>query len=77
MMKAIALLSVLAALAFAQRTQPHKPEEGIKKGQKAVAFKLDLLADPSAQADKQEPQTFDLAANIGKKPVVLVFGSYT
>ncbi len=42
--------------------------QGVKVGQKAPTFKLDLL---------EEGKTFDLAQHVGKQPVVLVFGSYT
>jgi hypothetical protein len=69
MVKTLALIALLgAALLQNQRGQRPPQEQGIKKGVKATTFKLDLL---------QEGKTFDLKDHVGKKPVVVVFGSYT
>ncbi|MEX2244008.1 MAG: hypothetical protein WD716_09215 [Fimbriimonadaceae bacterium] len=58
------LLCGASGLSLGQR-----PAQGtLKVGDKAPTFKLDFLKD-----DKE----YDLAANVGKKPTVLVFGSYT
>jgi hypothetical protein len=66
------MLQVVAALALVagvtQQGQRPQQGQGIKKGSKAQAFKLDLL---------QEGKSFDLAEHTGKRPVVIVFGSYT
>jgi peroxiredoxin len=49
--------------------QGQRPAKGtLKIGDKAPTFKLDYLKD-----DKE----YDLSSNFGKKPTVLVFGSYT
>jgi peroxiredoxin len=72
MLKSLALLAFIGtALCFAQRGQqdPRATQgQGVKVGQKAPTFKLDLL---------EEGKSFDLAQHTGKQPVVLVFGSYT
>lgn len=49
--------------------QGQRPAQGtLKTGDKAPTFKLDYLKDDKG---------YDLASNLGKKPTVLVFGSYT
>jgi len=69
MLKTLALLAFIGtAVCFAQRGQVPQQGQGVKVGQKAPTFKLDLL---------EEGKTFDLAQHVGKQPVVIVFGSYT
>jgi len=58
------LLCGTSGLSLGQR-----PAKGtLKTGDKAPTFKLDYLKDDKA---------YDLESNFGKKPTVLVFGSYT
>jgi hypothetical protein len=66
-----ALSTALAALLCGTSGLPQgqRPAQGtLKTGDKAPTFKLDYLKDD---------QQYDLAANLGKRPTVLVFGSYT
>lgn len=74
-MKRIVCLVVAASLWSAgttesadQRRRPMAPS--LKVGQKAPSIKLEYL-------NKDKEKDFDLKAFAGKKPVVLVFGSYT
>ena len=72
-MKRIVCLLVAASLWSAGTTEPTQQRRlargpSLKVGQKAPTFKLEYL-------NKEKP--FDLTSFAGKKPVVLVFGSYT
>lgn len=64
----LALAGLLAVSGEPEQRQQRQANDGVKVGQKAPNFKIDLL---------EEGKSFDLAANLGKQPVVLVFGSYT
>ena len=60
-----------------------KPPAAPKKGQEAPDFKLELLPPPALKAldkDQQEakkPELVQLSSFRGKRPVALIFGSYT
>ena len=56
-----------ATLALALQRAPQQGP-GVRPGQPAPIFKLDLL---------EKDKSFDLKDHIGKRPVVVVFGSYT
>jgi hypothetical protein len=64
-------LTGLVTQAHAQRFKQRK-DNAPKVGEMAPTFKLKLLAK---QGEEQEE--FDLKSFIGKKPVLLIFGSYT
>ncbi|HEY3226937.1 MAG TPA: hypothetical protein VGK61_08095 [Planctomycetota bacterium] len=70
---AIALAATLAA--STQEGGRKRPEqgEGIEAGKKAANFKLKKL---KAKED-EKPESVELASFAGKKPVLLIFGSYT
>jgi hypothetical protein len=68
MLRLTAFLALAGLISGTTAQNPDRQNPGVKPGQKAPAFKLDLL---------QEGKQFDLAASLATGPVVLVFGSYT
>lgn len=73
-MKRIICLLIAASVCSAGAPETVDQRRGnqrspLKVGQKAPTFKLEYL--------NKENKHFDLKESLGKKPVVLVFGSYT
>lgn len=68
-------LALIAALASPTQEGKKRPEqgEGIAAGKPAANFKLKKL---KSKPD-EEPEYVELASFAGKKPVLLIFGSYT
>ncbi len=80
----IAVLGVLGAGAMAQDSTPRRPNtpeerqamrERMARNDKAP--KVGQLAPPIKLNSLDGEKSFDLAANIDKRPVILFFGSYT
>ena len=74
----IAVLGVFLLAATPQQGRGKRPPQsrGISKGKKAADFKLKKLAK-SEQEKRGKPEYVKLSQFKNKKPVVLVFGSYT
>ena len=63
------LVLAMTALPLAAGSQNRQQKkDGVLTGETAPTFKLDYV---------REEKLFDLAEKLGKRPVVLVFGSYT
>ncbi|MBI3096905.1 MAG: hypothetical protein HYY93_01465 [Planctomycetes bacterium] len=74
---AIAIALLGAASSTAQQGKRDRPQEGaLKVGDSAPDFELKQLPAPDARKT-DEPVKVKLSSFQGKKPVVLIFGSYT
>lgn len=71
----VAIVGAVALVAATQEGGKKRPDqgEGIETGKKAVNFNLKKLkSKPDEKAELVELASFE-----GKKPVLLIFGSYT
>lgn len=74
----IALMSALLVAAAPQDRKRPKQGKGPDVGKTAPDFKLKKLSTEKSDKDKEKkPEYVTLSSFRGKKPVVLVFGSYT
>ena len=80
----MALLGLLAGAALAQERSPGQPrnreemrERRGRMSSDAKALKVGQLAPAIKLTSLDGEKSFDLAANIDKRPVILFFGSYT
>lgn len=64
---ALAIAGVLAVTTISPN-QGGRARQGIEPGKPAMDFKLKFLSSE---------KTFTLSSNFGKRPTVLIFGSYT